>query len=197
MLYGLVYQGNPKLRRISMTYDPQRHHRRSIRLKGYDYSRPGAYYVTICSHKKDCIFGRVVDGHMYLNDIGAIVFSEWTKTEDIRDDVVTDAFVVMPNHFHGILILIESRDRGSGPRAPTFENFGKPTRHSIPTIIRSFKATVTKQVNEIRETPGKPVWQRNYYEHIVQNGNELNRIRRYIVENPIKWDSDRQNPVKF
>jgi REP element-mobilizing transposase RayT len=180
-----------------MTYDPQRHHRRSIRFKGYDYSRPGAYYVTICAQKKDCIFGRVVDGHMYLNDIGAIVYSEWAKTEDIRDDVVTDAFVVMPNHFHGILILFESRDRGTGPRAPTFENFGKPTRHSIPTIIRSFKATVTKQINEIRETPGKPVWQRNYYEHIVRNENELNRIRRYIIENPMKWDSDRRNPVKF
>ncbi len=118
MLYGLVYQGNPKLRRISMTYDPQRHHRHSIRLKGYDYSRPGAYYVTICAHKKDCIFGRVVDGHMYLNDIGAIVFSEWTNTEDIRDDVVTDAFVVMPNHFHGILILIESRGRGTESPVP-------------------------------------------------------------------------------
>ena len=181
-----------------MTVDANISRRKSTRLKEYDYSSSGAYFVTICTHERKCLFGKVVDGEMELNENGKIVKSEWLKTEEIRDNVSTDEFIIMPNHLHGILFIDEPADRrGTVHRAPTAERFGQPTSNSIPTIIRSFKATVTKQINEGRNTPGLPVWQRGFYDRIVRNDDELNRIREYIVYNPLKWQLDKENPIHW
>ena len=178
-----------------MTIDTKILGRKSIRLKEYDYSSAGAYFVTICTLERKCLFGKVVDGEMELNENGKIVKSEWLKTEEIRDNVSTDEFIIMPNHLHGILFIDEPTDRrGTVHRASTAERFGQPTSNSIPTIIRSFKATVTKQTNELRNPPGLPVWQRNYFDRIVRNDDELNRIREYIIYNLFKWQPDKENP---
>lgn len=203
-----------------MSYDPEIHHRRSIRLKGYDYSQAGAYFITICTYNRNCIFGEIRDGQMHLNEIGRIVETEWLKTSEIRDNVELDAFVVMPNHLHGTIIITgkagtddaigandspNSVDMTVGAdRRPPDDDIGlhvgahrraplqrKPK--SIGSIVAGFKSTVTKQINTIRKTPGVPVWQRNYYEHIIRNEEAFNRIQRYIIENPAQWQYDQDN----
>lgn len=177
-----------------MNYDPAKHHRRSIRLKGYDYAQPGTYFITIVTQDRACLFGEVVDGKMCLNEVGHIVRDEWMKTAILRPRVLLDAFVVMPNHIHGIIVLPDDR-RGTLQRAPTGERFGRPLSNSIPTIVRLFKSTTTKRINEHRGTRGAPVWQRNYYEHIIRSDESLNRIRQYIADNPLRWVMDRENPA--
>ena len=174
------------------------HGRKSIRLKEFDYSSAGAYFVTICTHDRECLFGTVADEKIVLNDIGRIVENEWLQTAEIRDNVFTDAYIIMPNHVHGIL-FIQDPDAGRGTvhRAPTVEQFGKPTSNSIPTIIRSFKATVTKQINEFRHTPGQKVWQRGFYDRVIRSDDELNRIREYIIYNPLKWHENNDNPANW
>jgi REP element-mobilizing transposase RayT len=178
---------------------PERHQRRSIRLKGYDYSQSGIYFITICTHSKEWLFGHVVKGKMRLSSYGRIVKDEWLKTAYLRGNIVLDKYVVMPNHFHGILML--AKCRGTARRAPTkvrktsrYEQFGKPICNSVPTIIRSFKSAVTKRINELRNTPSYAVWQRNYYEHVIRNDYDLNEIRQYILNNPLKWQFDKENP---
>jgi len=174
-------------------YSPEIHHRRSIRLRNYNYTQAGAYFITICSWKRECLFGEVLDGIMRLNQYGQIVEKEWLQTEIIRINVKLDVFVVMPNHIHGIFV-IDDYGRGTLQRAPTKEQFGKPVSNSIPTIIRLLKSATTKQINEIRNTPGHPIWQRNYYVHIIRNENELSHIREYIINNPFQWAVDENNP---
>ena len=196
-----------------MPYDPKKHHRRSIRLKGYDYTQPGAYFITLCTQHRACLFGEVVDGRMVLNDAGRIVREEWFRTANLRPYVVLhdDEFVVMPNHVHGIIWIVDEGDeagphvvgsrrrvvgsrRRRDPTTTTTEQFGKPVPGSIPTIVRAFKSAVTRRINEYRGTPGMPVWQRNYYEHIIRDERSLHRIRRYIADNPARWARDRNNP---
>ena len=178
-----------------MTYCIQpRHNRRSIRLKEYDYSQPGWYFITICSQNRDTLFGDVIDGKMVLNDAGEIVNMEWQKTAEIRKNIIIDQYAIMPNHLHGIIGIVDEEDipgKGTMHRAPTIEQYGKPTSNSIPTIIRGFKSAVTKKINIKNNTPGAPVWQRNYYERIIRDDPELNRIRKYINENPFKWQIDK------
>ncbi|MDW8213190.1 MAG: transposase [Roseiflexaceae bacterium] len=204
------------------SYDPARHHRRSIRLPGYDYTQPGAYFVTIVTHCRTHVFGEVVDGDMRLNAWGDIVRDEWFKTAQIRPYVQLrdDEFVVMPNHIHGIIWIVGDhmvgarRRRAPTPDIPTradhtpeilacadhipeihtMEQFGKPVPGSIPTILRSFKSAVTKRINKLCSTPGAPIWQRNYYEHIIRHERALNAIRHYITDNPRRWHLDRENP---
>jgi putative transposase len=245
-----------------MPYNPSIHHRRSIRLKGHDYTQPAAYFVTLCTHEWAHLFGKVVDGAMQLNECGEIVRTEWFQTAVVRPYVVLnlDEFVVMPNHIHGIIWIVgndngddgvdngsDARDDGSGgdtPRndgdgsggagrrddgagsrggtvgaqrrcAPTFapknatfppgaapQSAGRAIRGATPTnvvpgslgaIIRSFKSAVTRRINIMRNTPGAPVWQRNYYEHIIRTDRALNAIRRYIADNPRRWHLDRKN----
>ena len=187
-----------------MSFDPAIHHRRSLRLKGYDYAQAGAYFVTICTQDRACLFGEVVDGEMRLNEWGEIVSRTWHDLPNHVANVALDEFVVMPNHIHGIIVIDNVVGAGSGVGArhavplqtvpPQTERFGRPVAGSIPTIIRSFKSAVTKQINEQRATPGMPVWQRNYYEHIIRNEASLARIRDYIVNNPMQWALDRENP---
>ena len=180
------------------------HQRRSIRLKGYDYSQAGAYFVTICTKDKECLFGEILDDRMILNKCGALTEAEWLRTSKIRPNVFVDEFIIMPNHLHGILFLREWDDVGAHcnvplpeTETPQTEEFGKSTVNSIPIIIKLFKSTATKQINELRGTPGKPVWQKNYFERVIRNEDELNRIREYIIYNPAKWAKDNENPYKL
>ena len=172
---------------------------KSIRLKGYDYSRAGAYFVTICTHNKECLFCDVVNGNLALNDFGRMVDSEWLKTTEIRKNVILDKYIVMPNHFHGIVLITEN-DSGKARLATTKYNvsikmeFGKPKPGSLPVIVGAFKSAVARQINLIRNTPGNEIWQHNYYERVVRNPDELHRIREYILANPLRWQMDKENP---
>lgn len=168
---------------------------KSIRLKGYDYSRAGAYFVTICTHNKECLFGDIVDGNVALNDFGRVVDSEWLKTAEIRKNIILDKYIVMPNHFHGIVLIVENDDSGKARLATTQWNVPIKTKPgSLPVIVGSFKSAVTRQINLMRGTPGKELWQRNYFERIVRNPDELHRIREYIFANPLRWQMDKENP---
>lgn len=181
-------------------------HRRSIRLKNFDYTQAGVYFITIRTVKNCCIFGEILDGEMFLNDSGKIVESEWLRTLKLRNYLTLDQYIVMPNHFHGILIIKNRCGRGTAYCAlkekdakntvPTkYESFGKPISDSIPTIIRSFKSAVTKGINFLRNTPAEKVWKRNYYEHIIRNYKELENTRQYIIDNPANWFEDKDNPL--
>jgi REP element-mobilizing transposase RayT len=172
-----------------MKYQTDIRHRRSLRLKGYDYKQAGVYFVSMCTLNRTCFFGDIVNGEMMLNAEGQIVAEEWIKTAEIRNNIELDEWVVMPNHFHGILVINECR--GTARRAPTVEQFGKPVPGSIPTIIRSFKSAVTKRINELHNSPGAKIWQRNYYEHIIRNEKSYVRIAEYIINNPAKWTLDK------
>lgn len=174
-----------------MAYDPTRHNRRSIRLPEYDYRSPGAYFVTTCTADRRCLFGAVENGRMRLNDYGRIVAEEWERTESVRDRVVIDTFVVMPNHTHGVIIITDPPDADCEPPDRTF---GGAIAGSLSTIMRQFKSMVTKRINRLRDTPGADVWQRNFYERVVRDRDELNRIRRYIRQNPAQWHRDRNRP---
>jgi len=161
--------------------------RHSIRIKEYDYTKPGAYFITICTYNRVPIFGNIIHTVMVLNEFGKLVQQEWTRTAEIRNRIGLDDFMVMPNHFHGIIIT-----KGTMHRAPTVEQFGKPVSNSIPTIIRGFKSAVTARINAIRHSPRLPVWQRNYYEHIIRDDIDLNTIRQYIRTNPENWEKDEE-----
>jgi len=180
-----------------MRYDPEKHHRRSIRLKGYEYTRAGAYFVTICTKDRACLFGDVSDGVTRLNQMGHIVRQCWLAIPDHFPHVLLDEFVVMPNHVHGIIVIMATHIVGARHAVPLQfgkqEQFAKPVPGSIPTIVRSFKSAATKRINEHRGTPGAPVWQHNYYEHIIRNDGSLHRIREYIATNPLRWHLDREN----
>jgi REP element-mobilizing transposase RayT len=176
-----------------MKYDPDIHHRRSIRLKEYDYSSAGVYFVTICTAGKTCLFGTVEQGIMLLNDYGRIVDEEWHRTGTLRPDITLDAFVVMPNHVHGVIVIHDPR-RGTARRAPT-STFGKSIPNSLSTIVGAFKSAATRRINAIRDTIGAPLWHRNYYEHVIRDERDLQAVREYVTLNPMGWDKDEENPV--
>jgi REP element-mobilizing transposase RayT len=129
---------------------------------------------------------------MKLNEYCEIARKQWEWLSRQYQYVVLHSFIVMPNHIHGIVSIVDNC-RGTACRAPT-EKLGRPTPRSLPTIIRSFKSAVTKRINALRGTPGARLWQRNYYEHIIRNEHDLNDIHQYILDNPVKWDMDENNP---
>ncbi|WP_416676645.1 transposase [Egbenema bharatensis] len=185
-----------------MQYNPDLHHRRSIRLKGYDYSSPGAYFITICTRDRICWFGEVVEGEMRLNQLGQRVRSVWQTLPHHFPGLTLDEFIVMPNHMRGILVLNDTSRRGeafasqpisqshridanASPLPPCGTQPG-----SIAAIVQNFKSVSTRKINQICQTPGTPIWQRNYYEHIIRNENALQNIRQYITSNPASWKQD-------
>ncbi len=211
-----------------MKYDPEIHHRRSIRLRDYDYGSAGAYFVTIRVHvgagspRPECMFGEIVDGVMVSNNAGRMVEEWWTKLPEHFSNVLMDSFIVMPNHFHGIVIITDHVGAGlprpvsdndhsaknqetQGGGTPDNQNQGgeinkggetpplrKPT---LGQIVGYFKFQTTKQLNLMRDNPGVPVWQRNYYERVLRDERELHGARKYIIENPMKWATDKENPA--
>ena len=268
-----------------MKFDPQKHHRRSTRLKGYEYDQPGAYFVTLCAWQRDCLFGEVVGGAVRLNPVGSIVEAEWKRLPRQFPNVRLDAFVVMPNHIHGIIVIAEvavgvgpstpvdardgsgtpapmvgatrdapvdpmtvrathpippriysndaplsneavdnqdgsplpapggsplpapvdpmdSRD-GSGQPAPvdpmdSRDGSGQPAgpaAGSLGAIIGQFKSRATKRIWALTGYAHTPIWQRNYYEHIIRNEDDWRRICKYIQNNPLRWDEDQMHPT--
>jgi putative transposase len=155
--------------------------RRSLRLQEYDYSQAGAYFVTICVQGRECLLGEIVEGEMQLNNYGKIARDCWHDLPHHYVNIELDAFVVMSNHMHGIIVLV-----GAGLRPA-------PTNPPLSKIIRAFKSFSSRKINELRNTTGSPVWQRGYYEHIIRDDKSLNRIREYIVNNPLRWELDREN----
>lgn len=191
--------------------------RRNIRLKGYDYSQPGAYFVTICTRDRACLFGEVADGEMRLNEWGEIVLWTWRDLPNHVPNVQLDAFVIMPNHVHGIIIITDPANApaavGAGSEPAPTQPQPAPAqpapdqsiasisggiaakRYGLPEIMRQFKTFSARRINEQRGTPGLPIWQRNYYEHIIRNEESLNCIRQYIADNPLRWALDQENPA--
>jgi putative transposase len=137
------------------------------------------------------LFGDVIEGDMPLTDYGRIIDQEWKISAKIRREITLDAFVVMPNHIHGIIFINES-DVGATGGSPVRSG---PRRHSLASFLGGFKSATTKRINDLRKTPVRPIWQRNYYEHVIRNEQSLHRIREYIANNPARWDFDRENPA--
>jgi REP element-mobilizing transposase RayT len=184
-----------------MKFNSQKNRRRSIRLKDYDYAQPGGYFITIVTYHRDLLFGEMVNGEMKLNGYGRVADECWSAIPNHFSSVELGAYVVMPNHVHGIVMINDgadadasARSRGTIYRAPTTEQFGKPIGGSIPTIIRTYKAAVTRRIG--REFNATGIWQRNYYEHVIRDPEEWNRIHRYIESNPSLWAEDDENSLK-
>ena len=175
-----------------MTYDPAKHHRRSIRLPAYDYAGPGTYFVTIVTYHRKCAFGEIAAGQMRVTEIGAMVREEWLRSAEIRLEIALDEYVIMPNHVHGIVII---RDVGAHGHAPLPMRTRQRPARSLGSFVAGYKAAATRRINVIRGTPGHPVWQRNYYERVIRGDAELNRIRQYIADNPASWEEDIENPA--
>ncbi len=207
-----------------MTYDPEKHHRHSIRLRDYDYSQAGGYFVTICTQDRKCVFGQIVDGEIYLNDLGQAVRWIWNAQPERFPDIKLDQYAIMPNHLHGIIILARTdyfahqdsyiakvpdrfkKQAGAINRAPTKvpapQQAGAinraPTKvpspqqagaiNRAPTlgeIIRTFKALTTRYLHAAGVSDF--AWQDNYFEHVIRNEDDLDRIRQYIIDNPTHW----------
>ncbi|MEA5417544.1 transposase [Synechococcus sp. BA-132 BA5] len=154
-----------------MAYNPEIHHRRSIRLQGYDYSQSGAYFVTICTFQRQHLFGEVNNGEMQLNVTGQIISAIWQKVPQHFPNVELDQFILMPDHLHGIIVILEQAD----------------TLYSLATIIQNFKSSSARKINKINQNLGVSIWQRNYHERIIRNDQELHLQREYVLTNPENW----------
>lgn len=181
----------------------------SLRMRAYDYSEPGAYFITICVQGKKCLFGNINDGEMYLNNYGKAVAHCWQELTKNYPSIQLDAFTVMPNHVHGVIIIV-----GAGSPRPFWVDMdpmgpalmgneagivnnnpgNSDKRPTLGQIVGYHKFQSTKAINELRKTSGQPVWQRSYFEHVIRNEESLNRIREYIFNNPLLWELDRENP---
>ena len=196
-----------------MKYDPSKHHRRSIRLPGYDYASPGAYFVTIVTYRHACLFGKIQNDEMQLTNLGQIVEEHWRVIPEHFPNVELGTFVVMPNHIHGIIVLPADaiRDLVSTPEilhdhsrrgvistpiitVPQGDETSPLQRPTLGQVVAYFKYQSTKQINTILDSAGTPIWQRNYHEHIIRNKDEHERIHLYIESNPVNWMDDDENP---
>jgi putative transposase len=164
--------------------------RKSIRLAGYDYSSAGCYFITVCSFHRKCIFGEIIQGKFHSNPAGQIVSESWFELPYHYAGLELDAFVIMPNHVHGIVALCDPVGAGFKP-AP-----GMRKRRSLSEVMRAFKTFSSRRINEGRAVRTDPVWQRGYYEHIIRGEKALRKIRAYISNNPLSWDADVENQFR-
>jgi putative transposase len=187
---GLPLQGD--VYGEKMRYDPDKHHRRSIRLRNYDYAWPGMYFITICTQNRDLLFGNIVNDIMQLNAAGQMVQAIWETLPERFPNIGVDEFVVMPNHFHAILVIEECRPAGEDGIATG----------DVPTLgamIGAFKSITTHEYIQGVKCKGWPpfdrrVWQRNYWEHVVRDEATLDKIRQYVRTNPAFWTDDQLHP---
>jgi len=192
-----------------MKFYPQKHHRRSIRLKNYDYASEGAYYVTVVTQGRECLFGDIVEKEIRLNEAGKMVFKWWNELPNKFPKVTLGEFIVMPNHFHGILI-IEEIVGAVLPVCPNDESMPvKMGEHvgsllqrpdaRLSQMIQWFKTMTTNEyIRGVKQLGWRPFagkfWQRNYYEHVIRNEKELKQKTDYILDNPSRWNEDEENP---
>ena len=176
--------------------------RKTTRLKGYDYAQPGAYFVTVCVQRRECLLGSVVGEAMQPSVAGKIAEECWRALPEHYGNVQLDAFTLMPNHLHGIVILTDDRPEtnSAAPTAGVGAGF-KPAptgtnghRTSLSEVVRGFKTFSARRINELRGTPGAAVWQRSFYEHVIRSEHDLVAVREYIGGNPPKWAEDQENP---
>ena len=171
-------------------------HRHSIRIQDFDYSQPASYFITICAHGRKSIFGEVILGKMRRNPLGEIVNECWCDLPQHFPGAELHAHILMPNHFHALFIIRE-RARHSLPlraQKTSTEAFCRSVQGSVPTIVRSLKAAVSRQARSEFYRPAMAIWQRNYFEHVVRNEADFKNIRRYIIQNPARWEFDEENP---
>lgn len=181
------------------------YHRRSIRLNGYDYVQNGNYFLTLCTRNRECLFGDVRDGKMYLSNYGGLVNECWQEIPVHFPQIVLHEYVIMPNHVHGIIEINNPQstganigrctdtvgvganvvDVGANNYSPLRTPQSRPhgTSRTVGSVVRGFKIGVTKQM-------GFSPWQRNYYEHIIRNDESYQNIVRYMAQNPLKWEED-------
>jgi REP-associated tyrosine transposase len=176
-----------------------RRDRHSLRLAAYDYAEIGAYYVTMVTHQRACLFGRILNEEVILNAAGEVAQLTWNELPAHFPGIALDVFIVMPNHIHGIIHITEKRPQSVGAQhAAPLPTAGSPQPHvqcgSLGAIVRSFKSAVTKRYNERHPGLRIALWQRNYYEHVIRNEPSLIRIRDYIATNPARWSIDPENP---
>jgi len=189
-------------------YNPNIHHRRSIRLKGYDYSKAGAYFITICSENRICRLGNIAVGaglapaQMILNEFGQIAHNEWMKLLERFTNFELDVFQIMPNHIHGIIVLntvgatlaVSQNDSDENNISGLDNSAGASPAPTVSDIVGAYKSLVANGCLDIyksrNQTMGK-LWQRNYYEHIIRNEQSYHTISNYIVNNPAKWNDDK------
>ncbi|PKO12697.1 MAG: transposase [Chloroflexi bacterium HGW-Chloroflexi-10] len=191
--------------------------RRSIRLQDYDYTQPGLYFITICTYERECIFGSIINEEMTLTDAGQIALDTWNEIPQHFQNVETDAFIIMPNHIHGIIAILDNPVRAThaSPSEHASPHPSGPKPRSIGAIIGSYKSAVSKRIHSLdaihddfvrathaspieHASPPKqssPIWHRNYYEHIIRSEPDLDRIREYIESNPANWTLDTENPA--
>jgi len=167
-------------------YDPDIHHRRSIRLRGYDYSQGGAYFVTLCTQQREQMLGSIVDDAVRLSPVGEIVQQTWGALPSRFPAVELDAFVIMPDHVHGVLV-IEVGEQGAASSAPT-------RLSTLARVMRAWKSISAIKINRCLSRNNQPVWQRNYYERIIRSAVELEHIRTYIEQNPQRWTHKHPSP---
>ena len=183
-------------------YDPDTHHRQSIRLTGYDYAQAGAYFLTIVTQDRLCLFGEVIEDEMHVKRAGPMVLDVWEELPKRFPTIGLDSFVVMPNHVHSILVLHQpvgvplADNRGDGDRATT------RVAPTLSDVVGAYKSiTTVRYTSGVKAEGWQPyrgrLWQRNYYEHVIRNETELNRAREYLVGNPVLWERDRENPKAF
>lgn len=189
-----------------MTYNPALHNRQSIRLQGYDYSQPGAFFITICTYKKEKHFGEIVNGEVKLNLVGQYAFHQWKMIPQRFENVELDEFIIMPNHIHGIIVIRSSRGEGSenemmdgkqrlfsDPSPLQIHERNQPNGTvpgSIGAIVQNFKSGTSRKINAMPKMKGIQLWQTNYYEHIIRDEKDYARIVYYIRHNPLEWEQD-------
>ncbi|MCD4814102.1 transposase [bacterium] len=164
--------------------------RKRNRLLDYDYSAAGAYFITLCTHTRECLFGEIINGKIKLNEYGEIAMTYWEKPPHHYGHCRLDEYVIMPNHLHGIIVITNFVGNGLKP----FPTTNETQHHGLPEIVRGFKTYASKTINQLRQTQGLPVWQKSYYDRIIRNDRELHSIRKYIQNNPLKWAEDEENP---
>lgn len=180
-------------------------HRSSIRLPGYDYSQPGAYFVTIVTHDRRCLFGRVEDGEMVLNAAGRVALAQWLLLANRFTNLELGEWVIIPNHVHGILVITRgeaSLDKLSSPfnklikdASPLRPNGTTPG--SVGAIIQNFKSLTSRKINTQLGKSTELIWQRNYYEHVIRDEKDYQAIYDYILTNPQNWEKDEENQAQI
>jgi len=165
--------------------------RRSPRLPGHDYRSDGLYFVTICAAQMRLRFGTILNGELQLNGLGRLIYDEWRRLAIARANLRLDHFVVMPNHLHGLLRIVEPDERDSRQLSGTEAGAVTIQSGSLGAIIGQFKAAVSRRAKAEGINGDTPIWQRGFYDHIVRDERTLNEIRRYIIENPARWHDDR------
>lgn len=184
-----------------MKYNPEIHKRRSIRLKGYDYSQAGLYFITICVQNRRHLFGNIENGKMILNDAGKMIETEWKNLKNRFPNIELHEYVIMPNHFHGILeivgaTLVVAQNENTPPVVAQNDNLATtrvaPTNKTVGDMMDAFKSiTTVEYIRGVKNLGWQPfdgkLWQRNYYEHIIRNEQSYQTISNYIINNPAKW----------